>query len=290
MSSWFRVDSHVGRNAKILGLSSDKVRWTWLLVMAEGKLQLDQGRWASMAHLKACLSGRPPAHLDEIAHKGFLDIHPDGSVSVHDWGEWQSRCPSDPTTGERSKRYRNAHRDGTATASRDGSATVPATASRHGQTGDRRPEIKAGPPTPHETPSERLPACPPSSPPARRQSAARRVEISPEQEQAIDHALQVAYRKHPRDHVQIAQTVRDALYADAHPEAILQGLEHLAKYSARDPAAYLAKILRVESPNKHEADAIAKGGEWKSAGGGLKDLIEAARKAAGNGGQSTEGP
>lgn len=114
--------------------------------------------------------------------------------------------------------------------------------------------------------------------------------MTPEQEQAIDHALQVAYQKHPRDHVQIAQTVRDALYADAHPEAIRQGLEHLAKYSARDPAAYLAKILRVESPNKHEADAIAKAGEWKSAGGGLKDLIEAARKAAGNGGQSTEGP
>jgi hypothetical protein len=277
MPSWFRVDAHITRNAKVALLSSDAVRWTYICVLAEGKIAQRQGRWKSLRHVSSCLPHRQAKHIKELIGAGLLDVVDDGQVVIHDWDDWQSTCPSDPTTAVRQRRYRNAHRNGTVTAA------------RNGQT-ETETEIKAGPPTPHEAPSGSLPACPPSSPPARRASAARMVEISPEQEQAIDHALQVAYRKHPRDHVQIAQTVRDALYADAHPEAILQGLEHLAKYSARDPAAYLAKILRVESGNKHEADAIARGGEWKSAGGGLKDLIEHARKAAnGNGGSDTAG-
>lgn len=279
--NWFRVDAHIRRNAKIGRLSSDVIRWTYILVLGEGKLQRpNQGRWESLRHLRECV-GRPETHLRELARAGLLDVDPDGAVTVHDWHDWQSICPSDPTAADRKRRERG--RDSDRDIGRDNHRDKPRDVTDRRETGDGR--LKAGPPNPHETPSERLPACPPSSPPARRASAARMVEISPEQEQAIDHALQVAYRKHPRDHVQIAQTVRDALYADAHPEAIRQGLEHLAKYSARDPAAYLAKILRVESLNKHEADAIAKGGEWKSAGGGLKDLIEHARKAAnGNGG------
>lgn len=106
-------------------------------------------------------------------------------------------------------------------------------------------------------------------------------EVSPEQEAAIDRERKRVHRKYPRDHLDIDRVLRDALYADCHPGAIVQGLQRLIEYEADRPAAYLAKILRVESGNHHEADSIARGGEWQQAGGGLRELVEAARKAAG---------
>jgi len=105
-------------------------------------------------------------------------------------------------------------------------------------------------------------------------------EVSPEQEAAIDRERKRVHRKYPRDHLDIDRVLRDALYADCHPGAIVQGLQRLIEYEADRPAAYLAKILRVESGNHHEADAIAQGDAWKQAGSGLTDLIRMARRAA----------
>ncbi len=55
----------------------------------------------------------------------------------------------------------------------------------------------------------------------------------------------------------IDRVVLGQLRQGAPISAIEQGLVSLLEHNPRDPAAYLAKVLRVEAPNHHEAAAIA---------------------------------
>lgn len=57
----------------------------------------------------------------------------------------------------------------------------------------------------------------------------------------------------------IDRVVLAQLRRGAPASAIEQGLVSLLEHNPRDPAAYLAKVLRVEVPNHHEAAAIADG-------------------------------
>ena len=106
MRGYFRVDVNVSRNEKIIGLSDDKVRWTYMLLLAEGKLQPRQGSWKSMKHLAGCVPSRPEKHLRELAAAHLLEVLDDGTVTVHDWDDWQSAFPSDSTASQRQRRHR----------------------------------------------------------------------------------------------------------------------------------------------------------------------------------------
>jgi hypothetical protein len=126
-ASWFRVSVRVSKHPKVTLLSSDSVRWTLLLVWAEGKADNTRGRWSNIDHLCACLPGRPRRHILELIKAGLLDQAEDGSISVHNWPRWQSCSPDDPTAAERQRRHRSK-----ALQSRDGHGEV--TPLRHGQT------------------------------------------------------------------------------------------------------------------------------------------------------------
>ncbi len=62
------------------------------------------------------------------------------------------------------------------------------------------------------------------------------------------------------DRVIVAQLRRGAPCS-----AIEQGLASVLEHKPREPAAYLAKVLRIEVPNHHEAAAIARHGALKQA-------------------------
>lgn len=101
--AWFRVSVHAPRNAKLCRLSSDAVRWTWLIVLSEAKLQNPQGEWNGYQHFRACLCGRPRKHLAELIDADLINLAPDGRVVIHDWQEWQS--DTDESHRRRQKEY-----------------------------------------------------------------------------------------------------------------------------------------------------------------------------------------
>lgn len=270
MGSWFRVDALLARHPKVIDLSSDLVRWTYVCVLGEGKV-VQRGRWKNMRHLVACVH-RPIGHLEELSRVGLLDVLDTGEVAIHGWDEWQSICPADPTTKDRSKRYRERH----ASRSRHGSVTRDATPSRHGQTEtETETEIKQEPTivdnsgvgASADAPGSLAGAPIPAGQAARLESVFGRVR-----------------RKYPDAASRVARLVAVALHRGDHPEAVYQALVQIAKYDARDPCAYASQILRVESPNHHEADAIAEGQALKQAGGGLVQAIEQFRRIS-QGGQ-----
>lgn len=111
MKAWARIDAFAPKNHKIIELSSDAVRWTWVVMLCDGKLQKPQGQWVSLKHL-AGATGRPVAHLKELIAARLIDEDPNtGALTAHNWDLWQSASHDDPTKQERQRRYREARRE-----------------------------------------------------------------------------------------------------------------------------------------------------------------------------------
>jgi hypothetical protein len=64
-----------------------------------------------MQHLRGCLPGRRARHFQELLEVGWLEVSPSGEVSVHDWDDWQSQVPDDPTKSKRQADYRERNRE-----------------------------------------------------------------------------------------------------------------------------------------------------------------------------------
>jgi len=88
---WFKFDAHAPGNYKLAQLPNDAVRWTWVLMLCEAKLQRLPGCWHNWRHLQACLRGRRPSHARMIQEAGLLIEDPrTGVVRVPAWEEWQA--------------------------------------------------------------------------------------------------------------------------------------------------------------------------------------------------------
>lgn len=108
---WFRVDVGSPRHRKVTGLTTDGTRWTWLTVLAEGKLQNPQGQWESYQHFRGCLCGKPPTQLLQLFNSGLLDNQESHTVEVHNWSRFQSEPPRSGAERQRLYRRRKALRD-----------------------------------------------------------------------------------------------------------------------------------------------------------------------------------
>ena len=113
-AGWLRLDSLAPRSAKVASLSSDALRWLWIVTLCEAKLQRPSGRFASRAHWQAVTGGKAAA-FRPLLDAGLLHeapelcaaceegagAQPHGTVVVHDWHAFQV----DPST-ERVRRFR----------------------------------------------------------------------------------------------------------------------------------------------------------------------------------------
>lgn len=106
---WFRfsVKGHKGR--RVLELSSDAARWTWVSILCEAKVLEDQGVFHNLRHLRGVLPGRPLKHFRELLEVGLLVEREDGAIEVDLWEAWQSRPTG--TGAERQRRYRDRQRE-----------------------------------------------------------------------------------------------------------------------------------------------------------------------------------
>ncbi len=236
MKAWLRADALSPRHPKIIGLPSDAVRWTWFLVLCEAKIASPQGSFHDKHHLRGCLPGRPAAHIEALLHAELLDLHEDGSITVHDWEDWQSGCPSDPTSAERQRRHRQR-----VTAARNGDVT----ALRHGQT-ETETETET------DTETERTkPPLPPAPPVPAPPSPGFFASLTPEAKTGFDLLLGRLRAKYPQPYPRIESWLRSWLFCNPPPDVVLKALRSLADHDAQDPIAYLRKIRAVDEPSAY---------------------------------------
>ena len=149
---------------------------------------------------------------------------------------------SDPHSPDSSARSRSPAQEGTRAGPEPRvSGERPARPDPGGGHGRRRPGgARAGPPA-----NARRGTGPPG--------------LTDEQGDRLDHLRRriLASRDLQRHAPAIDRVVLAQLRRGAPATAIEQGLVSLLDHQPRDPAAYLAKVLRVEVPNHHEAAAIA---------------------------------
>jgi len=100
-----------------------------------------------------------------------------------------------------------------------------------------------------------------AGPPANARRGTGPPGLTDEQGDRLDHLRRriLASQALQRHAQAIDRVVLAQLRRGAPASAIEQGLVSLLEHNPRDPAAYLAKVLRVEVPNHHEAAAIADG-------------------------------
>lgn len=108
MAGWIRVEADIHRHPKVVALPSPAARWAFLVTLAEGKAV--EGRWASVAHYRACVPPQEARHLPAMISAGLVAM--DGpAVVIHDWDDYQV-VRKDPTAADRVRRYRERQRNG----------------------------------------------------------------------------------------------------------------------------------------------------------------------------------
>lgn len=123
---WIKLDALLHRNPKV-GRLTDAAFRAYIVSLCEAKLCQSEGEWPSRDHYTFAVGPKVARHLDALIAAHLLEIDADGWVRVHDWSDWQ---PKDPTSAERSRRYRDKKR-GERDATRDDTA-------RHTERLDRR--------------------------------------------------------------------------------------------------------------------------------------------------------
>ena len=101
---FIKVYTAIARDEKIAELSNDAARWAFIAILAAAKEQRPAGSFSSRKHLEACVSGTVAKHIAELLRAGLLAIDGD-RIGIKAWARWQV----DPTTAERSARWRATH-------------------------------------------------------------------------------------------------------------------------------------------------------------------------------------
>lgn len=83
-------------------------------------------------------------------------------------------------------------------------------------------------------------------------------EVSEDQAERIDQLRLRLHAVDRRGSGRLDRLVSGYLGRGSPPEVLIGALESAVEHRARDPEAYVAKILRVDEPNFHEAASIAK--------------------------------
>jgi hypothetical protein len=99
---WAKFDVGTPRDPKVATLTSDAVRWAFVVVILAAKEQDRPGGFESLDHLNACISFSVAANVPELIERGLLAVDPEGGIHVAKWTKYQI----DPTKAERSARYR----------------------------------------------------------------------------------------------------------------------------------------------------------------------------------------
>ena len=108
LGPWLRLDAGAPRHGKIAELGTDRLRWLWVVMLCEAKLQIPQGEWRSFPHLSSCLLGRTRPSLLTFFERRLLQWQGSDRICVHNWHEWQSE--PDASHAERQKRCRDRKR------------------------------------------------------------------------------------------------------------------------------------------------------------------------------------
>jgi hypothetical protein len=128
MSRWFRVHDDLVDDPKIQLLSGEMVKALlnlWCLASQNG------GVLPSMKDMAFKLRMKPQqvaVVIAELSEAGLID-RVDDLFLPHNWEKRQYKSDTDATAAERSRRYREKHRDGNAFVTRDGDASRHASAS-----------------------------------------------------------------------------------------------------------------------------------------------------------------
>jgi hypothetical protein len=109
-NGWLRLDYGFPEHRKIIGLSDAAFR-------AHVEAMAWSGRAGTNGHIPAAAAARyaKPATCRALVDAGAWDALPDGSYTIHDWGDYQP--PTDPTerarwfNAERQRRHRSGRRD-----------------------------------------------------------------------------------------------------------------------------------------------------------------------------------
>jgi hypothetical protein len=117
-AGWLRLEALAPRSPKVSTLSSDAVKWLWVVTLCEAKLQRPGGRFANKAHWATCVGQPAGKQFNELVKVGLLHEAPSlcdqcagaegalphGTILVHGWHDFQI----DPSS-ERVRRYRAKH-------------------------------------------------------------------------------------------------------------------------------------------------------------------------------------
>jgi len=126
---FIKVYTAIARDEKIAELSNDAARWAFIAILAAAKEQRPAGSFSSRKHLEACVSGTVAKHIAELLRAGLLAMDGD-RIGIKAWARWQV----DPTTAERSARWRATH------AQRSDTVTITARDRETGKQGYRETE------------------------------------------------------------------------------------------------------------------------------------------------------
>lgn len=105
--AWVAFDCDTLEHPKLVALPSDSARLGFVATILKAKRLPQPGRFASAAHFRAVM-GRYARYLKDYVEVRLLDEAPDGSLSVHDWSDYQ-RDKADSTAAERQRRFRERH-------------------------------------------------------------------------------------------------------------------------------------------------------------------------------------
>lgn len=105
--AWIRLETGLPRDAAVVVLTSDDVRWAYVAILCAAKEF--EGRFSSLAHLEACVSRTVAANASELLAAELLTMDGD-AILVPAWDKYQKAF--DPHAATRMREYRERKKDG----------------------------------------------------------------------------------------------------------------------------------------------------------------------------------
>lgn len=100
--AWIRLETGLTRDASVVMLSSDEVRWAYVAILCAAKEF--EGKFSSRSHLAACVSATVASHVDELLASGLI-VSEEDAVLVPAWDKYQKAF--DPNAATRMREYRD---------------------------------------------------------------------------------------------------------------------------------------------------------------------------------------
>lgn len=109
--------------------------------------------------------------------------------------------------------------------------------------------------------------------------------LTEDQEKQLSTRLQGVQAKYPRHWMQLGRMIQIAFHRRPPFESFMLSLQRLLENGAKNPVAYASKILRVESQNHHEFEAIARHEKLKAGtrGGAFEAIGDVLARAQAHG-------